>query len=187
MPTIIEITGTITSANGSGSSTLASQGQTFSATISTSGLGSDLDDSSGRGFFNLQNVTFTLQLPGGTISTTQGSFEVKDAVSGSDQLILAPTTPFSSVTGGTIGRLYFDFRSQGSSLFSGDQQPLTMLSSSGFTLVRNLELTANSGAWTYQGEISSATVTAIPEPGFAALALGLVAMVVACRNRWRLV
>lgn len=61
-----------------------------------------------------------------------------------------------------------------------------MLSSSGFTLVRKLELTANSGAWTYQGEISSAIVTAIPEPGFAGLALGMVAAVVACRNRWRL-
>lgn len=185
MPSIIEITGTITSANGSGSSTLASPSQAFSATISTSDSGSDLDASSGRGFFNLQNVTITLQLSGGTISTTQGSFEVKDAVSGSDQLILAAITPFSSVTGGTIGSLYFDFRSPNASLFFGDQQPLTMLGSSGFTLVRNLELTANSGAWTYQGEISSATVTAIPEPGFAALALGMVAAVVACRKSWR--
>lgn len=185
MPLVIEIAGTITSANGNGSSTFSEPGQSFSATITTSGLGSDLDAGSGRGLFELQNASITLRLAGATITTTQGSFEVTDAISGSDQLILAAITPFSSVSGGTVSTLYFDFRSQNSSLFSGDQQLLAMLGSAGFTLARNLNLTANSGAWTYQGEVSSVTVAAIPEPSTAAILFGVVVAVVALRRKWR--
>ncbi len=186
MPLVIEITGTITSANGNGSGTLANAGQSFSATISTDGLGADLDGGTGRGFFDLQNASLTLRLTGATITATQGSFEVTDAVSGSDRLILAAITPFSSVSGGTVNRLYFDFRAGNPSLFSGDQQSLAMLGSGGFTLARDFVLEANSGAWTYQGAVSSVSVTAIPEPSIAVLALGIVAAVVTIRKKLRL-
>jgi hypothetical protein len=183
MSFVIEFAGTITSANGNGSGTLASAGQSFTATISTTGLGADLDGSNGRGFFDLQNAVITLRLTGGTITATQGSFEVNDVVSGSDQLILAAITPFSSVTGGTVSRLYFDFRAGNPSLFSGDQQPLGLLGSSGFASVRDFVFEANSGAWSYQGAVGSVSVTAIPEPSIVALAFGLVAAAIGIRAR----
>lgn len=185
MPTQIQISGTITSADGSGASTLASAGQTFTATITTDGLGSDLDASSGRGFFNLSNVSISLQLPGATLTTNQGSFEVTDAVSGADGLILAATTPFSW-DGNSVGRLNFDFLSGVSTLFSSDQQAVDALTSNGFTSHRWLGLTVTSGStWTYQGDISSVSVSAIPEPAATAAILALVVALVGFRARFR--
>lgn len=173
MPTVIEITGTITSNSGSGSGTLASSGQAFTATITTDGLSSDLDAGASRGFFNLVNPSITLQLSGGTITTYQGSFEVTDAVSGSDGLLLAATTPFDS-SGNTVNVLYFDYSYSTADQFSSDQQPLTALSAPGDTIHKWLSLTYNS--WQYQGEITNTTVSAVPEPSVSAFVFGMAAV-----------